>query len=69
MSKFSDRLGINKPKEESNNWIEVNVGVTCPTCNEDPSQVWYDKSSKKLKLLCEEGHEDIIEMDLSWLIR
>lgn len=68
MSKFSEKLGSGKPKEKPNNWQEIEIGIDC-SCGDDQEQVWYDKSSKKVKTLCIEGHEDIIEMDLSWLIR
>lgn len=70
MSKFSDRLGASKPKkEDSRKWEEVNIGVDCPKCAYFPDHVWYDRSSKKLKIECGLGHEEIIEMDLSWLMQ
>ena len=69
MSKFSDRLGPTKPnKEDPDKWQEVSIGVWC-TCGRDSEQVWYDKTSKKVKILCESGHEEILDMDLSWLMR
>lgn len=68
MSKFADKLGPGKPKPVNDNWKEIDIGISC-SCDDDLEKVWYDKSSKKVKTLCVEGHEDIVEMDLSWLMR
>lgn len=67
MSKFGDKLGKAKPRSNTqDNWKEVSIGILC-SCGADSEKVWYDKSSKKVKLLCDAGHEEILNMELPWL--
>lgn len=43
------------------------VDIMCDQCHISGDQVFYDKVTKKVKLICED-HESFLDIDLSWLV-
>jgi hypothetical protein len=60
MANLDDIIG---KKEKSFDGEAVDVGGICEECFWPLDHGWHNKKLKKLKIVCEKGHERIIDWD------
>jgi len=68
MTNLDDILHAGKPAERKKPGVQIDIEMYCPTCNTSAHTVYYDKDSKKVWTYCDNGHDEVSEMDLSWLV-
>lgn len=64
MNKFDE---IFESKEPEKFGEELFIDIRCEQCNMAADQVFYNKATKKVKTVCDVGHEAILDIDLSWM--
>jgi len=66
-----DDLFAGDGKNDVPEGILIDLSISCPTCGNDPIEVYYNKEKKRVIMQCAEGegncHSSSIEMDLSFI--
>ncbi len=68
MASLDDILGSGKTPKKTKPGQLIDIEMSCPICNTSADQVYYDRESKKVYTYCSNDHEEVSEIDLSWLI-